>query len=263
MLRRDVVMYRRGKIKGDKSRTWYTWQEKALLDFDEKIKIQKRDLEREFDGKLKTFFNGVPRLQAEAQAYLDSVNNPLLLSRIVKLIREGDAAEKQIGWQLIKQLPIRSTTPALVSIALEESNMGVVGEALDQIQTGDEWVKESALTAFASKLGNTTTRDRAAYCMSPLVDKRYISILINHLLSTQEVRPAGNPGGLNAGVGNGNIGLGGGATPAQRRLVQHKEVLNTLSRLTGENFGYNMDQWRVWFAQKHAVQNLDLRRDEY
>ncbi len=262
-LRRDVVMYRRGKIKGDKSRTWYTWQEKALLDFDEKIKIQKRDLEREFDGKLKTFFNGVPRLQAEAQAYLDTVNNPLLLSRIVKLIREGDAAEKQIGWQLIKQLPIRSTTPALVSIALEESNMGVVGEALDQIQTGDEWVKESALTAFASKLGNTTTRDRAAYCMSPLVDKRYISILINHLLSTQEVRPAGNPGGLNAGVGNGNIGLGGGATPAQRRLVQHKEVLNTLSRLTGENFGYNMDQWRVWFAQKHAVQNLDLRRDEY
>jgi hypothetical protein len=141
--------------------------------------------------------------------------------------------------------------------------MGLVDEALEQIQTGDDWVKESALTAFASKLGNTTTRDRAAYCMSPLVDKRYISILINHLLSTQVTQPAGNPGGLNAGVGNGNIGLGGGATPAQRRVVQHKEVLNTLTRLTGENFGYNMDQWRVWFAQKHAVQNLDLRRDEY
>ena len=28
-LRDDVVMYRRGKIKGDKGR-WYTWQEKAL-----------------------------------------------------------------------------------------------------------------------------------------------------------------------------------------------------------------------------------------
>ncbi|MFN5187135.1 MAG: hypothetical protein ACK5GD_15275 [Planctomycetota bacterium] len=261
-LRRDVVMYRRGKIKGDKSR-WYTWQEKALLDFDEKLKIQKRDAEREFDGKLKTYFNGVARLKADAQAYLESLNNPLLLSRIVKLIREGEPAEKQLGWQLIKQLPIRTTTPALVSIALEESDMGLVGEALSQLQTGDDWVKESALTAFASKLGNTTTRDRAAYCMSPFVDKRYISILINHLLSTQVVQPAGNPGGLNAGVGNGTIGLGGGATPAQRRVVQHKDVLNTLASLTGENFGYNIDQWRVWFAQKHAVQNLDLRRDEY
>jgi hypothetical protein len=36
-----------------------------------------------------------------------------------------------------------------------------------------------------------------------------------------------------------------------------------LSGLTGENFGYNVEQWRVWFAQNHAVQNLDLRRDEY
>jgi len=261
-LRRDVVMYRRGKIKGDKGR-WYTWQEKALMDWDEKIKLQKRDAEREFDGKLKAFFNGVPRLQAEAETYMAGVNNPLLLGRIVKLIREGDPAEKQLGWRLIKQIPIRSATPALVSIALEESDMGVVGEALDQLQTGDPWVKEAALTAFASKLGNTASRDRAAYCMSPFVDKRYISILINHLLSTQIVRPAGNPGGLNAGVGNGNIGLGGGATPAQQRLVQHKEVLSTLSGLTGENFGYNIDQWRTWFAQQHAVQNLDLRRDEY
>lgn len=261
-LRRDVVMYRRGKIKGDKGR-WYTWQEKALLDIDEKLKLQKRDAEREFDAKVKAYYNAVPRLRAEAEAYLNAVNNPLLLGRIVKLIREGDPAEKQLGWQLIKQLPIRSATPALVSIAMEEPDMNVVSEALDQLESGDEWVKEAALSAFASKLANPSTRDRAAVCMSPFVDKRYISILINNLLSTQIVRPAGNPGGLNAGVGNGNIGLGGGAAPAQKRLVQHKDVLSTLSGLTGQSFGFNIDQWRVWFAQTHAVQNLDLRRDEY
>jgi hypothetical protein len=146
---------------------------------------------------------------------------------------------------------------------MEEADLGVVTEALEQIQTGDEWVKEAALTAFASKLSDPATRDRAAYCMNPFVDKRYVNILINNLLSTQLVRPAGNPGGLNAGVGNGNIGLGGGATPAQQRLVQHKDVLQTLSALTGESFGFNVEQWRAWFAQKYAVQNLDLRRDEY
>jgi hypothetical protein len=185
------------------------------------------------------------------------------LGRIVKLIREGDPAEKQLGWKLIKQLPIQSAAPALISIAMEETDMGLVAEALDMLQSGDQNVQEAALAAFAARLGNPSTRDRAAYCMSPFVDKRYISILINHLLSEQVVRPAGNPGGLNAGVGNGNIGLGGGSTPAQKRLVQHKEVLTTLSGLTGENFGYNTDQWRAWFAQKFAVSNLDLRRDEY
>jgi hypothetical protein len=261
-LRREVVWYRRGKIKGDRGQ-WYTWQEKALLDFDEKTKLLKRDAEREFDGKLKSFFNGVPRLKAEAQAYLTSLNNPLLLGRILKLIREGDPAEKQIGWTLIKQLPVRSAAPALIQIAMEETDMGAVTQALGQLESGDEVVRENALNAFAARLGNPSTRDRAAQCMSPFVDKRYISILINNLLSEQIVRPAGNPGGLNAGVGNGNIGLGGGSTPAQKRLVQHKDVLTTLSGLTGENFGYNIDQWKIWFAQTYAVTNLDLRRDEY
>ena len=261
-LRDDVVMYRRGKIKGDKGR-WYTWQEKALLDFEEKSKLLKRDLEREFDGKLKAYFNGVPRLKGEAEVYLEGVNNPLLIGRIVKLIREGDAAERQLGWKLIKQIPLRAATPALVSIAMEEPNTALVDRILEILSGGDEWTREAALSGFASKLGNPATRDRAARCMAPFVDKRYISILINHLLSTQVVRPAGNPGGLNAASGNGGIGLGGGATPAQKQLVQHKDVLSTLSGLTGENFGYNVEQWRVWFAQNHAVQNLDLRRDEY
>ena len=261
-LRRDVVMYRRGKIKGEKNH-WYTWQEKALLDRDTQVKLQKRDAEREFDSKLKAYFNGVPRLQAEAEAYLAEAKNPLLLARIVKLIREGDPAERQLGLKLIKQLPIQSSASALVAMAMEESNMGLVNDALEHLQTGDDWVKEASLSAFASKLGNTATRDRAAYCMTPFVDKRYISILINHLRSTQTVLPAGNPGGLNAGVGNGGIGLGGGATPAQQRQVQHKDVLSALTSLTGQNFGYDVDQWRQWFAQTHAVQNLDLRRDEY
>ncbi|MCY3007057.1 MAG: hypothetical protein NTV29_13925 [Planctomycetota bacterium] len=261
-LRRDVVMYRRGKIKGENGR-WLTWQEKALFDFDANTKLQKRDLEREFDGKLKAYFNGVPRLKGEAEVYLDRVNNPLLIGRIVKLIREGDPAERQLGLKLIAQIPVRSASPALISMAMEEPNIAVVDSVLNQLQAGDDATREAALSGFASQLGNPSTRDRAAHCMSPFVDKRYISILINHLLSEQVVRPAGNPGGINAGAGSGGIGLGGGATPAQKRIVQHKDVLSALSGLTGQNFGYNVDQWRVWFAQNHAVQNLDLRRDEY
>jgi len=261
-IRRDVVMYKRGKIKGDKGR-YFTWQEKALIDFDEKVKLQKRDAEREFDGKLKAYLSGNGRVRAEAEAYLQALNNPLLIGRLAKLFREGNVNERGLYMQLLKQMPIRSVAPAMVSIALEDQDMSAVGEALEALQAGDEMVRELAVTSFAMKLANPATRDRAAYCMIPFNDKRFISMLINHLVSTQVVRPAGPPGGLNAGTGSGGVGFTGGAPQAQKRLVQHKDVLSALQSLTGENFGFNVDDWRRWFATSYAVQNLDLRRDEY
>lgn len=106
-IRRDVVMYKRGKIKGDKGR-YFTWQEKALIDFDEKVKLQKRDAEREFDGKLKAYLSGNGRVKAEAEAYLQALNNPLLIGRLAKLFREGNANERGLYMQLLKQMPIRS-----------------------------------------------------------------------------------------------------------------------------------------------------------
>ena len=117
-MRREVVMYKRGKLKGDKGR-WFTWQEKALLEFDEKVKLQKRDAEREFDGKLKGYLSGNGRVKAEAEAYLQNLNNPLLIGRLAKLFREGRPNERGLYLQLLKQMPIRSVTPALISIALK------------------------------------------------------------------------------------------------------------------------------------------------
>lgn len=261
-MRREVVMYKRGKLKGDKGR-WFTWQEKALLEFDEKVKLQKRDAEREFDGKLKAYLSGNGRVKAEAEAYLQALNNPLLIGRLAKLFREGRPNERALCLQLLKQMPIRSVTPALISIAIEDQDTQVVSEVLEVLQTGDETVREVAVTSFAMKLANPATRDRAAYCMMPFNDKRFISMLINHLLSTQVVQPAGPPGGLNAGTGGGGVGFTGGAPAAQKRLVQHKDVLTALQGLTGENYGFNVEEWRRWFAYSYAVQNLDLRRDEY
>jgi len=234
-----------------------------LLEFDEKVKLQKRDAEREFDGKLKAYLSGNGRVKAEAEAYLQALNNPLLIGRLAKLFREGRPNERALYLQLLKQMPIRSVTPALISIALEDQDTQVVSEVLDVLQTGDETVREVAVTSFAMKLANPATRDRAAYCMMPFNDKRFISMLINHLLSTQVVQPAGPPGGLNAGTGGGGVGFTGGAPAAQKRLVQHKDVLTALQGLTGENYGFNVEDWRRWFAYSYAVQNLDLRRDEY
>ena len=177
LFRSDVVMYRKGKIKGDKGR-WFTWQEKALVDREESMKLQKRDAEREFDVKLKAMESGGPKQKAEAELYFKEVSNPLLVGKLSKMFREGNGAERDLAFQLLKRLPWGVSVPAFVSLAMEDSNRSTVAEILEHLQQGDASVREAVLNAFASKLDNPATRDQAAYCMMPFNDKRYTTTLI-------------------------------------------------------------------------------------
>jgi hypothetical protein len=261
-LRREVVMYRRGKIKGDRGR-WYTWQEKALLDLEHKYTEQRVAAEKEFQQRLRGL-DGSPKQQSEAQAYFQGLKNPLLVSKLLKLFREEQSRDREFYLGLIEQLPPRAAAPPLISIAMEESDMATVNRVLNYFESADEFIREMALASFAGKLQNKKTRDRAAYCMRSIADERFIGMLINSLLSTDLVTPAGPPGALNAGVGpDGGVGFGAGSPKPQQRVNQHKDVLATLSQLTGQNFGFDIPSWRVWFAKTYAYENLDLRRDEY
>jgi hypothetical protein len=261
-LRREVVMYRRGKIKGEKGR-WYTWQEKALMDLDRKYTEQRVAAEKELQVRLKGLEGG-PKQKSEAQAYFQGLNNPLVISKLLKLFREDRSKDRSFYMSLLQQMPPRAVAPAMISIALEDQDMAYVNEALNYLESSEELVREMALAAFAGKLANKKWRDRAAYCMAPLADERFIGMLINSLLSTDLVMPAGPPGALNAGVGrDGGVGFSSGGQKPQQRINQHKDVLSTLSQLTGQNFGYEIPAWRIWFAKTYAYENLDLRRDEY
>lgn len=260
--RREVVMHKRGKVKGEKGK-WYTWQEKALVDLDRKYTEQRVAAEKELQQRLRGL-DGNAKQKSEAQAYFQNLNNPLVISKLLKLFREDRSQDRRFYMGLLEQMPPRAVAPAMISIALEDMDMKVVDEALSFLDASDEVVREMALASFAGNLQNKKTRDRAAYCMAPFADERFISMLIGSLVSTDLVVPAGPPGALNAGVGrDGNVGFNAGAPKPEQRLNKHKDVLATLSRLTDQNFGYDIPAWRMWFAKTYAYENLDLRRDDY
>jgi hypothetical protein len=259
-LRREVVMYRRGKIKGEKGK-WYTWQEKALMDLDRKYTEQRVAAEKELQQRLKGL-DGNARQQAEAQAYFQTLDNPLVIGKLLTLFREDNSQDRAFYMSLLEQMPAGPVAPAMVSIALEDPDMNFVNRAIEFLESADDAVHEIALAGFVSKMGNKQMRDRAAYCMAPFADERFVSMLIGSLLSTELVRPSGPPGALNAGVGSGGVGFSSGGGKPEERVNQHKMVLATLTQLTGQNFGFNIPTWRQWFAQNYAFENLDLRRDE-
>jgi hypothetical protein len=261
-LRREVVMYRRGKIKGEKGR-WYTWQEKALMDLDRKYTEQRVAAEKELNQRLKGLDGGA-RQQAEARAYFDNLNNPLVINKLLTMFREEGSKDRSFYMGLLQKMPPRAVAPAMISIALEDLDMNFVNEAIEYLNASDDVVREMALGGFAAKLKNKQTRDRAAYCMAPFADERFIGMLIGSLLSSDLVVPAGPPGTTNAGFSsNGGVGFSTGAPQPQQRTNQHKNVLSTLQQLTGQNFGYDIEAWQQWFAEYYAFDNLDLRRDEY
>ena len=261
-MRNEVVMYRRGKIKGEKGR-WYTWQEKALMDLEQKYTELRVAAEKELQQRLRGL-EGNAKQKSEAQTYFQNLNDPLVISKLLKLFREDRSGDRGFYMRLLEQMPPRAVAPAMISIAMEDQDAAFRDEALDFLESSDDFVHEMALASFAGKLQNKKVRDRAAYCMARFADERFISMLIGSLLSTDLVVPSGPPGALNAGVGrDGGVGFNAGAPPPQERMNQHKQVLTTLSQLTGQNFGFDVQAWQYWFAKNYAIENLDLRRDEY
>lgn len=261
-LRREVIMHRRGLIKGEKG-NWYTWQEKALMDLEHKYTELRVAAEKELHQRLRGL-EGSPKQRAEAQSYFQNLNEPLVIGKLLKLFSEDRSQDRAFYMRLLLQMPPRAVASAMISIAMEEQDINFVNEAIGFLDGSDEVVREMALAVFEGKLQNKKSRDRAAYCMATLADERFISMLIGSLLSDELVVPAGPPGALNAGVGrDGGVGFGAGAPKPQKQLVQHKQVLATLSQLTGQNFGYDIQAWQYWFAKTYAYENLDLRRDEY
>lgn len=259
-MRREVIMFRRGKIIGEKGR-WYTWQEKALMEVDQKYTELRVTAEKELQVRLRAL-DGNPKQQSEAQAYFQNLNDPLLINRLLKLFREDRSRDRTFYLRLLQQMPPRAVVPAMISIAMEEQDMSLVNEVMNYVESSDDFVKDIALAAFERNLKSNKTRDRAAYCMSFIADERVISMLIGSLLSSDVVVSSGPA--LNAGVGpEGGVGFGAGGQKPQQRINQHKQVLSTLSQLTGQNFGFDVQAWRYWFANTYALQNLDLRRDDY
>jgi hypothetical protein len=259
-MRNEVVMHRRGKIKGEKGR-WYTWQEKALMDLDQKYTELRVAAEKELQVRLRGL-DGNPKQQSEAQAYFQNLNDPLVINKLLKLFREDRSRDRAFYMKLLQQMPPQSVAPAMISIAMEEQDMTFVSEAMNYLESSEDVVREMALAAFEKNLKSNKTRDRAAYCMSFIADERFISMLIGSLLSSDVIVPTGPA--LNAGTGrDGGVGFNAGGQKPQQRINQHKQVLSTLSQLTGQNFGFDVQAWQYWFAKTYALENLDLRRDEY
>ena len=71
-----------------------------------------------------------------------------------------------------------------------------------------------------------------------------------------------NLGFGNSPSGGGNSFSAGGRPQMIEKKLQNEAVLNALVALhPGINFGYDVEAWKRWYANKDRPTVLDLRRD--
>ncbi len=107
--------------------------------------------------------------------------------------------------------------------------------------------------------------NRAAYALGELGDAAAVSPLIDALTTShQRVFKSGQAGAVTTSFSadGSAFSTGGNKTRVVRRRYNNQEVLNSLIKLTGTNFGFNQTAWTAWrFAKNASSESVQGRRD--
>ena len=101
-----------------------------------------------------------------------------------------------------------------------------------------------------------------------LGDPTAVGPLIDSLITTHKFKiVTGNPGQTSTTFGNGpggswaggGLSVGGGPKIISRQL-SNDSVHDALVLLTGVDFGFNVAQWKAWYATQHQRATISGRR---
>jgi len=202
---------------------------------------------------------------AAASAAITAITDPAA----IWALKEYLANEQNVDVRLlyVKALARIGTGDAQVLLAersLQDPSEEVRLTALDYL---DDEPRYGLTTLYIQGLrsGDNQVVNRSAVALSRFKDPRAIAPLIEALVTVHKYKvTTGNssPGGISAANGNGGTGLNmGQSTHLVTQNEQNQAVLETLVVLTGgQNFRYDVQAWKSWYAGRKKNNLLDVRR---
>jgi hypothetical protein len=263
-LKWEHVNSSKGLVKKYKSQGWTTPHAKAIAETDDNIKQAKADINAAIERHLRNLGQSNNKGQ-EATNFFRTLDNPLAIGEITKLFKEdlavGQMRNVDFWLGLLAQMPGTSASGALIELAMSSKNQKIEEECFALLTRTPEST-EIAFSAFMSYLGNkdVTLTDQAGTFLQSLNDIRAIPTLIEALTSTIK-RTVQSQGGNNFSSGGGVASTMGNTKGVIEKRYDHQQVLQALVAITGENFLFDKEQWRFWYARTYADSNLDLRRN--
>jgi hypothetical protein len=267
---RDDVMSQRGyvKYKGQ----WKLPQEIELLEGRRKLESN----QQEWFQKLKRWrgWIGSDR-EEEACQNIRTIDDPVAIKALAMALHDDQAPPARLLYiEALGKIDTPEAAQALAIASLSDPVAEVRLTCLDQLQKKR---RPEVIAYYVGKLSakksDNDMVNLAGFALGRMQDPSAIGPLIEALVTTHKfkiVKPGGDgattstfgtgPGGRGA-PGGGGMSAGGGPTYVSQTMF-NQAVLDALAAITGQNFNFDKQAWKFWYAaQKRPPDALDGRRD--
>ncbi len=260
---REEVMREQGYVlyKG----RWMLPQEVQLLEEKEMRQASERDW-------LQRIRRMVARLDSDPAAVeqLQNIREAVAVKALLKVLSEERRDPVRLLLvQAISRIDSPEAKRAMAVLAVEDPVEEIRLACLKSL--ADSKFPES-VPYFIGRLRdrNNVIVNRAAAALKAMGDKTAVPALIDALVTTHRiVLPPAQSGSIGATFsrssdGRSATGLSSGGNQPRviRRQVPNRDVLEALAELTGQNFGYEPDVWKRWYAQERHRAALDSTRSQ-
>jgi hypothetical protein len=196
----------------------------------------------------------------EALRGIAQINDPLTTATLVEFLldaRKPTPALLKLQYiNLLSNFQNVTAADALAHASITDPDESVRNACFDGLRS---YGRELAIPIYISYLGDKQNAfvNRAAERLGDFQAEGAFMPLVGALI-TKHIQQNNSPG-INASPTSGSFSMGGGG-PVELEIT-NGSVSTTLSRLTGQSFGFDRAAWMAWYASVHAQPAADLRRD--
>lgn len=196
----------------------------------------------------------------DALQNLSQINDPLTIPTLIDFLldqrKPPPNALRMIYAKLLAQFQTPAAAGALARASIIDPDENVRNVCQDSLRS---FGSEIAIPIYIGYLGNSNNAliNRAAQLLGDLRAETAFWPLVDALV-TKHIQP-NKSAGINASPTSGSFSMGGGG-PVEVE-VPNRAVADTLSRLTGQSFGFDRSAWIAWYASLNAPPARDVRRD--
>ncbi len=239
--------------------SWRSPQEIQLLEEER----QRDSAQKEWIAKLKGYRDQLASgsgTEAARRAIL-AMNDPAAIKALGQaLVEESDPFARELFLNALGNVGTDQAAMALAAAYMKEPVDELKYTCLDHLKG-----KHVAVQFFVNCLNSKKVPEinAAGFALGYLGDPSAIGPLIRSLVTMHKQKIKLGSGQTSSGFDSrGNTGFSAGSSEVTVDIPsQNRAVLDALVKLTGQNYGFNGDQWRVWHAAQRRYEHINPRRD--
>jgi hypothetical protein len=177
------------------------------------------------------------------------------------LEKENDPALRLFFVDALGEIPNPISTAILVRRAMEDSDRSVREQALAMLDR-DGFDTRNTLRSLYPYLKHPDNQlvNHAATLIGHYRDRQSIALLIESLRTVHKVSTGSEPGRMSVNT-SGGLTMNTGPSTIDAQFT-NKSVLQALNDITEEDFGFDVDRWKMWYSSQNTLTRFDVRTTE-